>query len=136
MTPKLPAIPSMHRRALRTRRDLTPAQRSLLGIMQENQFGWLEKVQVESGQAVLDGGVKVVRVTRLGGERGGAIVPMTEEFELKQAVCDLFDQLESLRNGEIVRLEFRHGLPFLLETVAVAIHEDPTSAPAILESGK
>ncbi len=37
------------------------------------------------------------------------------EFELKRAVHDLFTELTRLGDGTIVRLEFRHGLPFLLE---------------------
>ena len=102
----------------RTTGDLTDAQRLLLRIMIEHQFGRLENVPVQGGQPVLDRGVKVVRVARLGGESGGTTVPSTDEFELKQAVCDLFDELARLRYGEIVRLEFRHGLPFLLETIA------------------
>ena len=34
-----------------------------------------------------------MRVARLGGKSGGPTAPGTEEFELKQAVCDLFDEL-------------------------------------------
>jgi hypothetical protein len=48
----------------------------------------------------------------------------------------LFDELSRLGDGEIVRLEFRHGLPFLLEIVAAAIPEDPTSPPPRLEGRK
>jgi hypothetical protein len=40
----------------------------------------------------------------------------TDDFELKKAVCDLLDELERLQNGMVVLLEFKHGLPFLLET--------------------
>ena len=108
----------------RTTRDLTPAQRLLLQIMSEHRFGRLENVQVQDGQPVLDLRVKVVRVARLGGKSGGTTVPATGEFELKQEVCDLFDELARLRYGEIVRLEFRHGLPFLLETLAAPVAGD------------
>jgi hypothetical protein len=43
----------------------------------------------------------------------------TDEFQLKRQVFDLFEELESLPDGTVVRLEFRHGLPFLLETTRV-----------------
>ena len=127
---KLPAVPALNRRAPRTTRDLTAAQRSVLKIMRENQFGRLENVPVQGGQPVLDRGVKVVRVARLGGESVGMTVPCTDEFELKRAVCDLFDELARLGNGTVVKLEFKHGLPFSLETVATAISEDPPGASA------
>ena len=45
-------------------------------------------------------------------------MPKGDDFELKQAVCDLLDELAQLRDGIVVRLEFRHGLPCLLETTA------------------
>jgi hypothetical protein len=38
--------------------------------------------------------------------------------ELKQVVSDLFDELARLHNGVVVKLEFRHGLPFSLKTLA------------------
>jgi hypothetical protein len=62
--------------------------------------------------------VKVVRVARLGGESQGTKVTGAGEFELKRQVRDLFDELARLKNGTVIRLEFRHGLPFLLETTA------------------
>ena len=108
----------------RTTRDLTDAECLLLRIMIEHQFGRLEHVPIQGGQPVLDGGVKVVRVARLGGERGGTTVPDTSEFELKQEVRGLFDELARLQNGTVVRLEFRHGLPFSVETIATAVAGD------------
>jgi hypothetical protein len=35
---------------------------------------------------------------------------------LKRQGRDLLEELERLQNGAVIRLEFRHGLPFLLET--------------------
>jgi hypothetical protein len=69
-------------------------------------------------------------------QSGATKVPSADEFDLKQAVRNLFDELVRLGEGVISRLEFRHGLPFLLETVAGAVPEDPTNAPASLEGRK
>ena len=63
------------------------------------------------GQPVLDQDVKVVRVACLGGKNGGTRVPNTDEFELKRAACDLFDELARLSHGRVVKLEFKRGLP-------------------------
>jgi hypothetical protein len=60
-----------------------------------------------------------VRVACLGGgENGGTKIPGSDEFELKRSVRDLFDELARLGNGTVVRLQFKRGLPCLLETIA------------------
>jgi hypothetical protein len=97
--------------------ELSAQQRSLLEIMREHQFGRLENMPVRVGQPVLDGNVRVVRVARLGGGNGMDEVG-SDEYELKRPVRDLFDELARLGNGTVLRLEFRHGLPFVLETTA------------------
>ena len=108
-----------------TTRDLTARQRLLLEIMREYQFGRVENMPVRSGQPILDHDVRVVRVARLGCGSSATRIPRTNDFELKEAVCDLFDELAQLGNGMVGRLEFRHGLPCLIE-IAVA-----TSAPLV-----
>jgi len=112
----------------RTTADLSAAQRRLVEVMSECQFGRIENVPIQAGEPVLDRGARVVRVARLGGDSGGTCVPRSGEFELKQAVCDLFNELLQLGNGLIVRLEFRRGLPCLLEITATAPTGNPTSA--------
>jgi hypothetical protein len=97
---------------------LSPAQRSLVELMHVQQFGRIENMPVRAGEPILSSDVKVVRVARLGGESQGTKVTGAGEFELKRQVRDLFDELARLKNGTVIRLEFRHGLPFLLETTA------------------
>jgi hypothetical protein len=104
---------------LRTK-DLSPGQHSLVELMHEHQFGRIENMPVRDGQPILDSTVNVVRVARLGGGSDPAKVTRTDEFELKRQVSDLFGELEHLYDGKVIRLEFRHGLPFLLETAATA----------------
>ena len=125
---------SASRRQYRTTRDLTAEQRSLVQIMCEYQFGRVENVSVHAGQPLLDQNMKIVRVARLGGESGGTCIPITDEFELKQAVRDLFDELDRLRDCLIVRLEFKRGLPCLLETAIAVPPREPPNAPARPES--
>ena len=71
---------------------------------------------VRGGQPMLDSNLTVVRTTIIGGSYGRATTGQIDEFELKKSVCGLFDELERLDNGTVVKLEFRHGLPYLLET--------------------
>jgi hypothetical protein len=96
--------------------ELSAPQLSLLQIMREHQFGRIENMSIRAGQPVLDQDLKVVRVASLGGESDGAKRPSTDEFELKRAVCDLFDELARLGHGTVVKLEFKRGLPCRLET--------------------
>jgi hypothetical protein len=113
----------------RTTRDLTAAQRALLQVMREYQFGHILNMPVRAGQPLLDQGMKIVRVALLGGESGGTKVP-GDGYELKKAVRDLFDELARLDSGTVVRLEFKRGLPCLIETAAEIGDSPNTPAPA------
>jgi hypothetical protein len=107
-------------RNLSTTQELTASQLHLVQLMTEFQFGRIEDMRVEGGLPVLDCTARVVRVARLGGENGAMSTPSVDAFELKRSVCDLFGELARLQNGTVVRLEFRHGLPFLLEITETA----------------
>jgi hypothetical protein len=89
--------------------------------MTAHQFGRVENLQVEAGEPIFNQDARIVRAARLDGESGGAKAPGSEEFALKQAVCNLFDELTQLRDGTVARLEFRHGLPCLLEAIVTEV---------------
>jgi hypothetical protein len=99
-------------------------------LMHVHQFGRIENMSVRAGEPVLDSDVKVVRVVRLGGESDPLKLTNAEDFELKIQVRDLFDELARLENGTVIRLEFRQGLPFLLETTVVPPPEPPPAGLA------
>ena len=84
--------------------------------MREHQFGRIENMPVRAGQPVLDRNLKVVRVACLGDASCGTTFPLSDEFELKRVVCNLFDELARLGHGTVVRLDFKRGLPCRLET--------------------
>jgi len=109
---------------LRTQ-DLSPQQRSLVDLMREYQFGRIENMSVREGQPVVDHDLRIVRATRLGGDGSRTKVPCASEFELKRALSDLFDELAGLGIGTVVRLEFKRGLPWLLETTSSASRQGP-----------
>ena len=82
---------------------------------------------VRAGEPILNSDVKIVRVARLGSESDMTKSIAGNDFELKKQVCDLFEELERLKDGTVLKLEFRHGLPFLVETTPSAV---PASEPA------
>ena len=73
-------------------------------------------MSVRAGEPILNSDVRVVRVARSGGASDATKVTRTDEFELKRQVRDLFEELERLQDGTVIRLEFRHGSPFVVET--------------------
>ena len=107
---------------------LSPAQRSLVDLMHVHQFGRIENMPVRDGQPVLDCNMKVVRVARLGSEHDRMKAVAGNEFELKKHVRDLFEELDRLQAGTVISLEFRHGLPFLLETTPSAVSYEKASS--------
>ena len=84
---------------MRRSTDLSAQQRSLLEMMRVHQFGRVENMPIRAGQPILDQDLKVVRVACLGGKNDGTKLPAADEFELKRAVCELFDELERLGHG-------------------------------------
>lgn len=61
-----------------TMASLSAAQRWLVEVMRENQFGRVENLRVESGTPILDSNVRVVRVSRLGGELAEVKMPVSD----------------------------------------------------------
>jgi hypothetical protein len=86
--------------------------------MRPHQFGRIENLRVEAGQPILRPDTKIVRVARIGGAAEAPEVADQGAFELKAGIRDLLGQLEKLNTGTVLRLEFRHGMPSLLETEA------------------
>lgn len=81
-------------------------------------FGRIENMPVRNGQPLLDEKVRVVRVARFCGGAVRRTPPSSSNFEVKRAVVYLLKHLMQLDNVTVLRLEFRQGLPFLLETLA------------------
>ena len=92
--------------------NLTPAQQSLIGLMQRLNFGCIEKFVVRDGEPVLEPKPRVVREVKFCGENGPRPEAAKQDFELKKEVRDLFVQFEALGDGTVLSLEVKHGLPF------------------------
>ena len=117
-----------------TTAGLSAQQRTLVVLMREHRFGHIENMQVKDGQPVLDRAVRVVRVARLSEASRGALDHSDDEFELKRPARNLLDELARLGNGTVIRLEFRHGLPFLIEIIAT-IAESKAPNPLMAVEG-
>jgi hypothetical protein len=101
----------------RANSTLNTQRRRLVELMRTLSFGRIENLDVRDGEPFLTDEARIVRVAKL----GAGIAPTTEnsvEFELKQPVCELFEELRRIKNGKVL-VEFRHGLPFLVEITTV-----------------
>jgi hypothetical protein len=44
---------------------------------------------------------------------------------LKRQVRELFEELERISDGTVIRLDFRHGLPFSVEITLIVSTREP-----------
>lgn len=107
-----------HRLDLTT--GLSAQQLILVALMREHRFGRIENMQVRGGQPIFDEGIRLVCVKRLDGETANPPIAYPVQYELKKQVRTLFEELARLENGTVIRLEFRHGLPHLIEVRSAA----------------
>lgn len=103
-----------------TKALLSPERRRLLELMQEINFGWIERLTIHGGEPVFKPAPRVIRDYKFGGENGPRRELEANDFVLKKEVTKFFEQLDRLGDGRLERLEIKHGLPFrmsLEETV-------------------
>jgi hypothetical protein len=98
-----------------TRRSLSPARQQLLTILQKLSYGRIERLEVRSGEPVLDPMPGLVREHKFGGESGSRAEANLSDFVLREQHLDLFRLLDVIGNGTILVLTFKAGLPFNAE---------------------
>jgi hypothetical protein len=90
--------------------------------MHHKQFGRFEELRVHNGDPVFDPPPRLIKVKRIGSvEEPTASV--SDDWLLKESIVDLLREFALLGNGTVERLEFRRGLPCLLE-FAVSAKQD------------
>ncbi len=87
---------------------------SLVELMQDINFGRIERLRIADGQPVLNPRPVVIREYKLTGENGSRPEATAADFLLKQAVIELLAFFDARQNGTIDVLEIKHGLPFRL----------------------
>ena len=92
--------------------SLTPPQKRLIELMQDINFGFITDILVRDGEPEITSETVIMREFKLGGLNGSRPERGREDFVLKQSVVELFEQLTLLCNGNIHKLEIKHGLPF------------------------
>lgn len=92
--------------------SLSPARRRLVELMQDLNFGRIERLEVLDGQPVFDPPPRIVREIKFGAQNGPRPEATLRDFVLKAQFVEFFAWLDTLGDGVIERLEVQHGLPF------------------------
>ena len=93
------------------KRDLTPARRRLVEIMQTHQYGEIHELRISQGDPVLDPMPEVFRDVIPGRDNGPHPARVEADCALKREVVELFDLFDQQKNVQIVRLVIQAGLP-------------------------
>jgi hypothetical protein len=91
--------------------SLSAPRQQLLQIMQQLPFGIIENLVIRGKEPSLSPPPKITREIKLGVEANTRPSPEDGDFLLKRHVTDLFEHFDQLRDGTVVTIEVRHGLP-------------------------
>ena len=100
-----------------TKATLTPARKRLLELMQEINYGRIEKLHVRDGEPVFDPPPTVLRLFLFGKDNGPNESRGNDGFALKRKVAELFEVFDRERSLSIQELRIDNGLPIRM-TVA------------------
>jgi hypothetical protein len=101
---------------LTTKSSLTTAQRQLVELLQQLNFGRLERLRVKNGQPTFEPRPHIIKKLKIG---GGDNAPRPEsnlaDFWLKQQTAEMLQAISDLGDGVVLSIDVRHGLPFSIE---------------------
>jgi hypothetical protein len=87
--------------------------------MRDVQFGRFENLILAGGEPVFDPPPTLIRVARIGSEAVDRSPDLTD-WTLTSSVVELLNEFARIGDGIVNRLEFRHGLPVLIEALMAA----------------
>ena len=96
-----------------TKRHLSPARQTLLGLMQRINFGQIIELVVRDREPVLDPPPEVEYEFKFPGDNGPRLECDIEDFAIKDEIKGLFALFDRLQNVRFRVLRIRNGLPFL-----------------------
>ncbi len=96
----------------RQKSGLSTSRRGLVELMQNINFGRIERISVDAGEPVLNPAPVIVREIKFGGDNGPRPEAHSEDFLLKSEIMELFSHFDRVGNCQIETLEIKHGLPF------------------------
>jgi hypothetical protein len=95
--------------------SLRPAERRLVELLQELNFGRVESLFVRAGAPLLEPAPKIIKTLKMGGQNGPREETGLNDFLLKSSVVELLAIIRTLRDDEVLTITVMHGLPHLVE---------------------
>ena len=103
-----------------TKATLTPARKRLVELMQEVNYGRIERLQIRDSEPVFDPPPTVLRLFLFGKENGPNTSHSTGGFALTKKVAELFEVFDRERSLSIQELMIDNGLPVRMAVAGVA----------------
>lgn len=111
----------MQQTATATKASISPQRQRLIEVLQETNFGSLERLHVRDGEPVFTPPPQRVRLVRLLAENGPRPEAAKHDFVLKAKVRELLACLDTVGNGVIESIKVEHGIPILM-TIREEVH--------------
>jgi len=92
--------------------SMTNAERELIRLIRQTQFGCISNIKLAAGQPVLDANTSVSIEFKLSGTEPTREVLSDQDYARKPQVRTLFERFRTLSNGTVECLDVRDGLPF------------------------
>jgi len=102
-----------HRLLMRS--DLLESERTLVELIEDLNFGRIERLQFRDGRPILQPLPRVIAAVKIAGEDRKADSEIRPGSCLKQSLMELFALMQRVGDGELLLIEVRHGLPFSVE---------------------
>ena len=97
------------------RSDLCESERYLIDLLQQLGFGRIEDLSVRDGKPLFDPPPRVVATLTLRAEIENRGETHGVDFALKREIVLLLLLIRQIRNGKILLISIRHGLPIKVE---------------------
>ena len=98
-----------------TKSSLSEAQRHLVELLQRLNFGRIEGMHVSGGEPIFKPAPRIIQKLKMGGENSPRPETALEDFWLKRPTVEMLQAIADLRDGDVVSIEVKHGLPFAVE---------------------
>lgn len=98
-----------------TKSSLSDPQIRLVELLQKLNFGRIERLHVERGEPVFEPAPRIVQKLKMGGENGPRPEATLLDFHLKLQTIELLEAIAGIRDGQVLTIEVRNGLPFTVE---------------------
>ena len=102
-----------------TKAALTPARKRLIELMQEINYGRIERLEVRAGEPVFDPPPTVLRLFLFSKDNGPNALRGIDAFALKKKVTRLFEIFDREQSLLIRELMVDNGLPIRMTVTAM-----------------